>query len=504
MSHPGPSATEPSYRSDDPGTWHRVHPVSPVVRGWIAVAAVLVVFGRNWFEQTATSISRGGPRGNGDLPVVTVLAIGGGAVLVFGVLFFLSWFFTRYQVTEEHVRLNSGVLFRQHRQARIDRVQAVDLVQPFLARIFGLAELRFEVADAGHSAMKLSFLRLDEAQRLRATILARAAGGRSPIGNRDGVGTLPGGTASPESESPAVVLEAPEQPILQLSGGRILGATVLSGLSVATIAALAVLLWLGVAGHIGAVVVLLPGFLGLAAGYWTYFSNHFNFRVGWSPNGIRLHYGLLETRSQSIPAGRVQALGVTQPLLWRPVGWYRVHVNVAGYGRDSREHGNRSVLLPAATLAEVLSILPLVLPDPGVDEPSAVFTAGIAGSGSEYGFLHSPRRARLLDPLAWRRNAYRATRTALLCRHGAFRRAFQVVPHERTQSLSLFQGPLMRRLNLANFELHSTPGPVVPVVRHLDAGVARSLFDEQASRAAKARRSAAPERRQEQPEVSDE
>ena len=40
--------------------------------------------------------------------------------------FFLSWWFTRYQVTDDHVRVNSGVLFRQHRQARLDRVQATD------------------------------------------------------------------------------------------------------------------------------------------------------------------------------------------------------------------------------------------------------------------------------------------------------------------------------------------------------------------------------------------
>ena len=72
--------------------------------------------------------------------------------------------------------MNTGFLFKQQRQARLDRVQAIDIVQPLLARIFGLAELKFEVADAGESAVRLAYLPLDQARQLRATILARAAG----------------------------------------------------------------------------------------------------------------------------------------------------------------------------------------------------------------------------------------------------------------------------------------------------------------------------------------
>ncbi|WP_258933952.1 PH domain-containing protein [Nesterenkonia pannonica] len=43
--------------------------------------------------------------------------------------------------------VKSGVFVRQHRQARIDRVQSVDLRQPLLARFTRLAELKFEVAE---------------------------------------------------------------------------------------------------------------------------------------------------------------------------------------------------------------------------------------------------------------------------------------------------------------------------------------------------------------------
>jgi putative membrane protein len=69
-----------------------------------------------------------------------------------------------------------------------------------------------------------------------------------------------------------------------------------------------------------------------------------------------------------------------------------------------------------------------------------------------------------------------------------------VVPHERTQSLGLEQGWLQRRLGLASFVLHSTPGPVHPRVEHLSAAAAAELLDQQSQRARVARASAVDER----------
>jgi putative membrane protein len=468
---------------EDQGNWQRVHPISPLVRGWVAVIGVLVVFGRNTFEDLLRSASSRGRNAVEGPPAWLILAIVGGAAIIFGIAFFLSWYFTRYSVTDDHVRVNSGVLFRQQRQARIDRVQAIDVVQPLLARIFGLAELKFEVADAGKSAMRLSFLRLDEARRLRAAILARAAG------------------LAPAAGDTGAVPEAPEHEVMRLSPARILGSTVLSGTTLTLIGAAAILAVLASSVRSWAVLAgFLPLLLGLVAAYWKSFSTEFNFRVAVSPDGVRLHYGLLDTRSQTIPPGRVQAVGITQGPLERLAGWYRVHVNVAGYGVDRSEGGGRSVLLPAGTLDQVLQVLELILPDPGTPDPVAVFTAGLTGKDSDGGFQPSPRRAQWLDPLAWRRNGYRATGTALLCRHGVVFRSLQVVPHERTQSLGLFQGPLMRRLRLIDFVLHSTAGPVRPVVHHLDLAQGRQLFLAQASRASAARRIARPDRWLEAPQ----
>lgn len=466
---------DPEILSSSADDWKRVHIISPLVRGWIAIAALFFFGGRDWFEGILT----GDPPQFGDNTVglTWALAILVGVVLLVAAGFFLSWYFTRYQVTEEHVRVNSGVIFRQNRQARLDRVQAIDVVQPFLARVFGLAELKFDVADAGESAVRLSFLKLGEAQKLRATILARAAG--VPV----------------DPEHPNEIQEAPEREVLALAPARVVGAAVLSGNTIVVVTGLvAVIVSAVVFESTVLLAALLPILIGVVGGYWNALNTGFNFRAAISPDGIRIRYGLLDTRTQTVPPGRIQAVGVMQSPLWRLKGWYKVTVNVAGYGASaSGEAQARATLLPVGTREEVLQILALVLPDPGADHPVEMFTAGLAGRDSGDGFVTTPRKARPIAPLAWRRNGVAVTRTALLARSGAWWRQLAVVPHERTQSLALHQGPLARRFQVADLIFHTTPGPVSPRVRQIDTGQAWKLFHEQAARAAEARRRSGPE-----------
>src|SRR5699024_10885189 len=206
-------------------------------------------------------------------------------------------------------------------------------------------------------------------------------------------------------------------------------------------------------------------------------------------DGIRLRHGLLETKSRTVPQGRVQAVGISQPLLWRTKDWWRIQVNIAGYGA---EETTGTVLYPAATRAEVAFMLSLVLPDLGDERPLPVLHTGMSGIGTDEGFTTSPRRARWVDPLTWRRTAFRITRTAILMRTGRWWRRLHVVPHERTQSIGLTQGPIERKMGLATFVVHSTPGPVVPQVHHLDLATARDLLVDQAERSRHARREAGP------------
>ncbi|MGG5174774.1 PH domain-containing protein [Pseudarthrobacter sp. J1763] len=500
----------------DPGAntyddeWKRVHPASPFVRGWVGLAAVLYFVGRDVLERLVQGRPAWDEADIDSGRLARIAVIGGVLLLLFLLGFVLSWLTTRYQVGADHVRINSGILFRQSRQARLDRVQAIDIVQPFLARIFGLAELRFEVADAGQSAVKLSFLKLEDAKELRATILARAAGlkaaGSKSVASGPAQGdltqaTVPHESSEPESSTPvsstpqSLAPQLAERHVLSVPHGRLLGSIVISEATVGVLLGAAASVVLSVLTESGAFYLyLIPAALGIGASYWSAFNKGFNFVASWSMDGIRLRYGLLDTRTQTVPPGRIQALKVSQSPLWRLFGWYRIQVNVAGYGASSEgENGQRTLLLPVGTQGQVVAMVALVVP--GMDAHQAgVFGAGLMGltpktrqNSEPAAFRTSPRQARFLSPLAYRRNGFAVIDSALLIRSGRLWRTLVLVPHERTQSMALVQGPLARRFGLVDLILHTSPGPVTPRLLQASLREGQELFEQQARRAREAR-----------------
>jgi putative membrane protein len=459
-----------------------MHPLTPVVRSWRILAVVLIYFGHSASNELASGgwwrDLRDSGSGGWIIPIVSgvlllILLAGGG--LAYG-----WWRASGFRVGPESLELYQGILFRQHRSARLDRVQTIEVAQPFVARLAGLARLTLEVAGGSNSNVKLEFLTEDDAQRLRNHLLARAAGLRYEEG----------------SDAP----EAPEQQVAEVPVPRLLVSLALSAPVIILAIVLAVLLVVSVlAGNPGPFFGAVPALLGAVGLIWGRFNGGFNFRIATSPDGLRLRYGLLEHRAQTVPPGRVQAVRLTQPIMWRLKDWWTVEVNIAGHvsSGGQQQHETAYRLLPVATRSEAMGILSLVLPDLGVPaphDPWRVIEAGMTGAGPDEGYLVAPRRARWVDPVGWRRTGVWVTSQALLIRRGRIRRLLDVVPHARTQSLGLSQGPLQRRMDVASFVLHSTPGPVRPVVPHLDERVAAQLLADQALRAEGARSASGPER----------
>ncbi|OJV80757.1 MAG: hypothetical protein BGO37_14420 [Cellulomonas sp. 73-92] len=594
-----PAPVRPEGVGEDGYVWRRMHPVTPLLRGWKIIAAVLIIASTQF-----TGDIRGAARLLGGDGWVAVL---GGFVLVALVAVawsFVSWRVTRYAVTDEAVHLRQGIVFRQQRQARLDRLQAIDVVQPLLARLVGLSELRLEVAGGAGSRVSLAFLRETEADALRAELLALAAGlrrpgtpgerttsaaapgaarpldqapswfpgaaaepaagmagssgerlegaaqdgsepsssgvtswapygsqpasssgtpaayGAQPASSADasGIPAADGSLAGPPAGAvpsyadaryarpypaattrPGAVTEptfatAPEHLVYELPMPRLLGSIILSGGTVwFALFIVAIVVMISVSAPFEAIYSLVPMAFALFSFFWQRINGSATFRAATSPDGIRLRHGLTETRLQTLPPGRVQAVRLHQPLLWRGKDWWRVVVNVAGYAGDREKQGTETVLHPVATRDEALLALWLVLPDLGVDDPRAAVQAGLVGLGEDGGYTAAPRRSRWVDPIGWRRHGVLVTRRALLLRSGRFWRRLDVVPHERTQSLALEQGPLQRQLDVASVAAHSVHGPVVPRIEHLDTAVAVALLEEQAERARHARRTAAPE-----------
>jgi putative membrane protein len=78
----------------------------------------------------------------------TALWLGAALLVGLAVSLLLYWLRFSFQVGAHEIRINSGIINRTHRSIPFDRVQDVDLEQGLLARLLGLAKVKFETGGA--------------------------------------------------------------------------------------------------------------------------------------------------------------------------------------------------------------------------------------------------------------------------------------------------------------------------------------------------------------------
>lgn len=498
------------------GEWHRLHPATPLLKGGIALIAILGVIIANMRERLFGWLLPGEecPPGMCDVDPIAIaldryllFVLLGIAVLLIVIigLFWVSWRMHTFRVTHEVVEVRSGVLFRSHRKARLDRIQGISISRSLFARIFGAAKL--EISAAGSDAsMPLAYLSGVNADALRTEILTRASGIRAKEA-ADAVAAAEEGAADAPEESRAKLAElararlaelaapeldpnlAPPESVVTMSVGRLIGSTVLSSgtiIFVLVIAGVLTAVGFGGAGP-WAFVGLVPTVFGLG----TYLVNRvlksLRYSIASTPNGVRVGFGLLSTTNETIPPGRIHAVEISQELLWRPFDWWTVRINLASQSLAQAASGTQTTtILPVGSRAEVLRVLELVLPDLVTDETRAQVEGGLAPARPEDGFTTSPRRGAVLRWFSWRRNGFLLFPDAVVLRRGAVWRSLTVVPTARTQSVAVHQGPLERALRLARVKVHTVAGPVTANLGALDVGDASALFRDAAAAGAQA------------------
>lgn len=482
------------------GEWQRLHPLTPVLRGGLFLVVIIGVIVANLRERLIElflpSVTDLPPGVLPPDPVDFILAnnliliAGGGALvvlLVLLVIFRLSWRFHTFRISDDDVEVRSGVLFRTHRRAPLDRVQGVNLTRPLVARVLGLAKL--EVVGAGlDSNVKLEYLSASAAETVRGDILRLASGRRltergvvAPSGSKvqqaaDAVAAGIQGIVEGEDFS-----DAEPESIVRIPFGRLVASRVLSG---STLTLVVLIIAIAVAASLSTLWVLftiVPASLAFGAYYVRSIARGLRYSIAPSPDGVRLTLGLFTTVSEVLPPGRVHAIEVHQPLLWRPFGWWSISVNrLSGGGSTDSQNDPFASVLPIGTREDVERVLRILAPMLPPDEWSLVFRDGILGPVDDDPYATTPRRARLLRPLSWRRNGAVLSAEALFLRRGWVHRTLAIVPLARLQSIGLRQGPLARATRTATLAAHVITGTVRTSVGALDRDAALSLFDETA------------------------
>ncbi|OIJ89680.1 PH domain-containing protein [Streptomyces colonosanans] len=420
----------------------RLHPVTPLRRAWAPVT-VIAGWGVHDPHQAQEQLTK--------LTATTLLT--GFAILVpaASLYGFLSWWFTHFAVTDSELRIRTGLLFRRTAHIRLDRLQAVDVTQPLLARVAGVAKLKLDVIGADKKD-ELAFISESEARALRAELLARAAG------------------FAPETAHE--VGEAPVRRLLHVPPGVLALSLVLTGATWGSLLAALVVppvLWFATHSLWTVFAVGVPLLGGAATRSVGRFMGAYDWTVGDSPDGLRIDHGLLDRAHETVPPGRVQTVHIVEPLLWRRLGWVHVELDVAG--------SSQSVLIPVAPRAVAETVIARVLP--GVTVPASL--------------PRPPRRAGRCVPLWWRGYGLAVTDTVLAARHGLLRRSLALVPHAKVQSVRLTQGPWKRLMRVA--DVHVDTGADKTVTARLrDAEEAAALLYAQADRSRTGRRDARPDR----------
>ncbi|MFJ9248966.1 PH domain-containing protein [Streptomyces sp. NPDC101776] len=431
-------------REQVPLVERRLHPVTPLRRAWAPVAVIIgwAVHDPNQAQEQLTRLTT--------VTLLIGLAVFVPAAALYG---FLTWWFTHFAVTDTELRIRTGLLFRRTAHIRLERIQAVDVTQPLLARVAGVAKLKLDVVGTDKKD-ELAFLGEGEARALRAELLARAAG------------------FAPETAHE--VGEAPARQLLHVPAGVLAVSLVLTGATWGSLAAALVvppLLWFATHSVWTVLATALPLLGAAGASSVGRFVGEYDWTVGESPDGLRIDHGLLDRTHETVPPGRVQTVRIVEPLLWRRRGWVRVELDVAG--------SSNSVLVPVAPREIAESVVARVLPGVTVPPRSAL--------------SRPPRRAGRCVPLWWRGYGLAVTDTVFAARHGLLRRSLALVPHAKVQSVRLTQGPWERLWGLA--EVHVDTGANATVTARLrGAEEAAELLRGQAERSRTGRRDARPDR----------
>jgi putative membrane protein len=489
------------------GEWHRLHPLTPLLRGglgFIAVIGILIANLRErlveWFLPGVVCPPGDPDCGTGDpidylvdngYVVLALLAVLG-VLLLFVAGFYVSWRMHTFRVTDEVVEVRSGILFRTHRKARLDRIQGVAVARPLFARLFGTAKLDVEVA--GQDAnVPLAYLGNTAADALRGDILRLASGSRAHGAPATAPAAGGGGSVIDRRVSELLAPEldpnlAPPQSVVHMHPGRLIGSTLLSGTTLAIVLVgvgivVAVVLSLGAMSELfWTLFTLIPVAFGLVSYQVNRVLKFLRYSIAATPDGVRIGYGLLSTRNETLPPGRIHSVAVSQSIFWRPADWWTIRVNRAS--RQSSSSSGQSaqqstVVLPVGSRDDVFKVLELLLPAivAGVDgESREVLERGLTGRGGDDEFTTSPRRAAVLRWFSWRRNGFALFPGAVLLRRGAIWRELAIVPTPRVQSVAIEQGPLARALRLAGVHVHTVAGPISPAIGALDVRDAEGFF----------------------------
>jgi len=421
----------------------------------------------------------------------TAALLGAAALLAFVTLsLFIYWRRFEFRVGANEIRIDSGFINRTHRSIPFDRIQDVDITQGPLARLLGLAQVKFETGGSAGEEGVLAAIPLERAEDIRTLIRGRRS--------------IAVETAKLEDEARPPVY-AMDSKRLILAGAFNFSLALFAGLFGLTQTMGDVLgfdpfdrdFWRGLfdagdpiadfllahrvaAAIAGAALLVL---IGLATGIIRTVVRDFGFRVDRTDAGLRRRRGLLTRTDVTLPVKRAQAgLILTGPMRDR-FGWRQLKLESLARDEGSGAHvlapfandaevgavlaelewpwppaqaqwlrvsrayvwsfviGISPLIVVTALAALILGATPLMFDDQTGAIVAREFASMLTGASIILALLLLAIGARWL---AWRRTSYALDGDRLLVRTGWWRRRTLLLPISRIQSIDIAESFVSR------------------------------------------------------------
>ena len=297
--------------------------------------------------------------------------------IVYRILYYKT---SGYELTENEIKCNRGVLFRKRSVLDYKKVHAINKKQNLFHRIFGIAILTIDSGSTNTSHQ--AEITIIEKDKIVDALLNELNALKE------------GGERNMESSQPKdELLLSDEDSLYSFTSGKKMLYTLINIASTAFFTTLFAVLTIIVLGICK--LMVQQSFLGTWGQYFLYaflitvgamllfsmfsfigclihsFVGYYKFKITKRGNDIRISYGLLEKHTNTFSYDRIKAVKITQGLVQRMLGFASIRLEVIGYtvnSGDDDKNAGLGVLVPFCKYNEVGEILGKVLPDYVPDE----------------------------------------------------------------------------------------------------------------------------------------
>ena len=280
-----------------------------------------------------------------------------------------------YELTDNEIKCNRGVLFRKRSVLDYKKVHAINKKQNIIQRIFGIAVLTVDSGSANTS------------HQAEITIIEKNSVVDALLGELNSLKENGVRSADSEKDTEEVLLSDKDSLYLFTSGKKMLY-TLINIASTAFFTALFAVLTIIVLGVCKGMMQL--DFLGTWGQYFLYavlitvgamllfsifsfigsiiysFVGFYGFTITKCAGNIQISYGLLEKHTNTFSYDRIKAVKITQGFVQRLLGFASIRLEVIGYtvsSGDDNKNAGLGVLVPFCKYNEIDEILGKILPD---------------------------------------------------------------------------------------------------------------------------------------------